>query len=289
MAHKSTLMHEPNVTLASQWTDLVFHVLAHVAATAHRPSSIFDPHYIDFCKIQLGSPTERALAQDIAVLAQVLDTHERLAKAQVLAWLFLDLDQSARVASSEIHELDPGQVASPAALRAICNLGFRVECLRAAAELEAEHYRKLPMPHVPSPRLEKGFSQLAVVAPRLGDTQVSVSRALCRRGRIFEGTIVVGCPDEQLGVSEHHVIWQAAHEATVLEVEQPAVEAGLDERAIEAAALVLMTERATRANLAEEHGLWLAHFGPHYPRPKRKRLSDLARAVIDTCERATQD
>ncbi|MBW2459905.1 MAG: hypothetical protein JRI68_35775, partial [Deltaproteobacteria bacterium] len=83
----------PALLPARSWPDLVFHVLAHVADTAHLPASVFDPTYVQYAEGHLGPAAQRPLAEDAAVLGRVLPTHEELARAQLLAWLFDDVDQ----------------------------------------------------------------------------------------------------------------------------------------------------------------------------------------------------
>jgi hypothetical protein len=60
-----------------------------------------------------------------------------------------------------------------------------------------------------------------------------------------------------------HAALQAAHEATVLEVNEAAAMGGspLPERAAEAVAVIVFAERAAAHGRAGDHGVWAAHFG----------------------------
>ena len=266
--------------MAPPWRDLVFHVLAHVGETAHLPSSVFSAGYVAFVEGSLGSAANRSLAEDCRLLGQILNTHESLARAQVLAWLFDDLEQIAATRDCELTALDVAHVANAEALATLCRDIPALEILRAAAELEADHYLRLPPVAPVSRSLGARLGELGRVAPMLPAFRVRLCRALGVRGRAFAGEIVVGCPGSDGGPTVEHAAWQAAHEATVMEVAQ---HAHLAERNCETAALVLLGERATAAQLVDPHAVWLAHLGNNVPLLDRENCPGEVIRAVDTC------
>ena len=251
------MIEEP--LLGPAWADLVFHVLAHVRPIGPFPSSLFDETYIAFAARHAGPPSNRALETDVATLARIVTSHESLARLQWVARLFEDPIAAQAVARCELSELRDHDVADAAALRALSGLWNAAEVLRAAAELEAPHYAKLPRV-VADPELAAALERVSDAAPWLSGLRVECLRALRLRGRVFEAKIWVGVPCAELYVSAEHVAVQAGHEATVAEVGDAARAQGrrLGERDIEHDALVLFAERAARSGIAGAHASWWA-------------------------------
>ena len=236
------------------------HVLAHVTTTAAIAASVHDPAYVRWADAALGPASERALAEDAAVLGRSLASHETLARAQLLAWLFDDAERAAAVAQRDLGELHADEVDRPALLAPLIELGPALEVLRCAAELEREGLAALGSPRVDGAELGGAVEALVQVAPELATSRLSCLRSLRLRGRLYGDEIWIGAPGPELNLATEHVAWQAAHEATVREV----AHAGrLVERSVEAVALVLLAERAERAGRREAHHRWLAHLaGP---------------------------
>lgn len=230
--------------LASAWTEAVFHVLAHVDVGAI-PASCHDLRWIRFAAERLGPARERKLAEDAAVLATLLGDHDRLAFAQALAWAFASAEEARAAVSRDLSEL------AGDAIRTALAAGPAAEVLRAAAELELDALEALEAPSSAAEEMRSALAAVAPAAPHLANCQVSLARPLPVRGRAFGTSIVVGVPGVP-GAEAGFCAWQAAHEATVLEIGAgPFVE-------VERRALALLRSRARRAGLAAEHARWLS-------------------------------
>jgi hypothetical protein len=264
------------------WADLVFHVLAHVGATAELPASLYDQRYVAYCEKRLGAAAQRSLGQDSVLLGQIAPRHEDLARIQLVAWLFRDLDGAAARAGAALSDLGPDDVLDPALLAGV---DPAAELLWCAALLELEAFRALPPALGVAHELTGALARATAVAPGISECRIETVRSLCRRGRVRKSTIWIGLPDLELGVSTSHLIWQASHEATVRELAErvrslPA-EARPAERAIEHAAVVQLAERARAAGLSAEHAAWMAHFGENAPPLARASLPESARRLLD--------
>lgn len=245
------------------WADLVFHVLAHAERTAALASSLVSPAYVAHAARILGPASGRALGADAALLGELLATHEQLAMVQGLAWLFDGIELARASADRDLAALSANDVSSGALLALLRDAGPAVELLRCAALLEAEAFARLPAPELDRAALASALSVTQTAAPSLARHRVGICRALHQRGRVFGPSLLVGAPVPGSGPEIEHFAWQAAHEATVAEV-QRAARAGphVGERAIEHAALVLLGRRARRVRLGDAHARWIAHLAP---------------------------
>jgi hypothetical protein len=250
-------------------------VLAHVRSS--QPSSVYEPRWVAF--VAAHARGEGTLQEDVAALESAAMTHDALAEVQLLAWLFESAARTARLVDRPLSELLPHEVDAPALLPQLLRSRSLpvIEVLRAAAELEAEAYARLPPPNALP--FEEALARVARAAPFLGRCTVEHVRPLMLRGRVFGRRIWVGTPCASLGPSAEHVAWQAAHEATVTEVTVRASALGLPPAylPVERCALHLLQARAAKARLGEDHARWLAHFG---------RLPAFDRASIDEAYRA---
>jgi len=79
------------------------------------------------------------LAEDVAVLARALATHEQLACAQLLAWLFDGPAQALACATRDLGDLKPEEVVAAELLAPLSRAGPAVEVLRCAIELGTRH------------------------------------------------------------------------------------------------------------------------------------------------------
>ena len=256
---------EPN-----DWAELVFHVLAHVRGTAHLPASVYDETYVSFVESHVGPAATRTLAEDAAALTAALPNHETLARGQLVARLFDSIESAMSHAATDLEDL--GGAATT--LRLVAR---GAELLRCAALLEADTFATLPAATRDLVELNAALEVTQRVSPTLADHKLMLLRPLRLRGRLFHDEIWLGAPDAVLGPSAEHVAWQAAHEASVGEVACAAHRTA--ERGIEHIALVLMTERAADAGLADAHAHWLAHFG-ELPTPQRDALNEPSRAIL---------
>jgi hypothetical protein len=263
-----------------RFADLVFHVLAHVESVV--PASVYDPVYVAFAARHLGPAQERSLGADAAALRALALDHEAFARLQALAWLFADLEQSSAAAVHDLAELRPRDVADPELLAALPKEDARLELLRCAVELERAAFEALPPVEVEHASLEQCLESVARAAPELRACRVAIVRALGLRGRVRGDEIWVGARYDEGGASPEHAAWQAAHEATVREVERQSASLGSGrERAIEALAVVLLGARALRSGLAGEHARWFDHFGGRAGSLDPARLPVESRALFE--------
>lgn len=276
----------PNLLPARSWPDLVFHVLAHVAGTAHLPASVFDPTYIRYAEGHLGPAEHRPLGEDAALLGQVLPTHELLARAQLLGWLFDEVEQAMSSSERDLAALEPSQFVRPQLLRSLVAAGPAVEVLRCAALLEHQAQAELPDLEFDEPALSAALAPVARAAPRLAACGLRPLRSLRLRGRLLGEEIWVGVPVPELALDVDHVAWQAGHEATVKEVGEVAGHPW-PERQVEQVALVLLAERAAEAGLQDGHARWLGHFGEPGPSTARARLGPGELGLLVACRRGS--
>jgi hypothetical protein len=102
------------------------------------------------------------------------------------------------------------------------------------------------------------------VAPRLRSLPVRMLRVLGMRGRLWRDMICVGIPLESGEPTLEHVLWQAAHEATVCEIAERAAreQRPLPEREVEQFSVALLARRARRSAAVTGHGRWLGRMAP---------------------------
>jgi hypothetical protein len=229
----------------------------------------------------MGPTFGRALATDAAALAAACKEHAPLARLSWVALLFSDLSQALGQAELELSALSDAAVASPNALRAVRE-DPAAEILRCAAYLEAEDWSSLPALSVDLASLRAQLAALVPAAPLLSQLSMYCSPALRLRGRAWGDAVWVGCPCPELELEGEHVAWQAAHEATVVEVERLSAERGtvLDFASLEHTALLLLRTRAQTLGHRAAHQEWLQHLSA-VPTLSRDALNEPARAVYD--------
>lgn len=240
------------------WADLVFHVLAHVSSGNHLAPSLHDASYCAQVAALLGSPTSRPLGEDILALGALSLDHETMATAQLLAWLFDSVEQAQSVAARSLASLRPEEVARPALLPAL-SVDFS-ELLFCAALLELDPWSTLPsIQSEYGDSLQKAILALTEVAPRLAGVRLASLRSLGLRGRVAFGEVWVGAPGWGQGTLER-CSWQAAHEATVLEVSERWPEEAALHDAREELAIELLRRRAKARGVEAAHARWLSSF-----------------------------
>lgn len=241
--------------LVNGWAEAVFHVLAHVRGTAHLAASAYDAGYVADVARQLGPAGQRQLGDDAVMLGHLLGTHDVLAAAQCLAWLFRSPARAEAAAGRDLADLAPEDVDAPALLPGVRKTGAAAEILRATAELEAPLLAALPRPAIDLGALGDALARVTGAAPHLAACTVGVLRPLGRRGRVLGREIWVGA------TSIDHLAWQAAHEATVAEVAAAMRSRGETptHARMEREAIALLEERARAAGLTAPHRAWLGH------------------------------
>lgn len=244
-AHDRGYHHEVDLEVhAGSWPEAVLHVLAHVEAPGV-PASLHSPWYVRFAEAALGPASQRTLAEDAQVLARLAGDHHTLSQLQQVAWSSSELTDTAR------------------------------ELLRCAALLEADAIWRLPPPGCDLASLEVALQGLIACAPALAEARITLLRPMTTHGRVRKNAIWLGVPGH--GVTQEHVIMQAAHEATVTEV---AKVSALPEREVEAVALVLLASRCASGH-AELHRAWRATWQVRAEHLDADRLPRAARVVLD--------
>src|SRR5688500_4294288 len=190
------------------FADLVFHVLAHVEATAALPSSLYDATYVALCQRELGAIEQRQLGADVKALGAVLGTHQALAAVQRLAWLHETIAESEQVETRSLNELAPGDVARPALLAELVREAQpALELLRCAVALERPHHARLALAEVAADEqdeLLQVVTELCAVAPGLARARIAYVRSLGRRGRVWGSEIWLGLPGSENGPTPEH-------------------------------------------------------------------------------------
>jgi hypothetical protein len=248
----------------NDYADLVFHVLAHFDRTAGLPSSLYDPAYITLCRRELGPSEGRQLGAEIELLQPLLTSHAALIAVQRLAWLHESIEESAGCESRSLSELTPRDVTRPALLAALQREPSEaLELLRRAVALERPEHARLPPAALAANaqgELLRTVNELCSIAPRLSRARIVYVRSLGRRGRVWGDEIWLGVPGSENGPTPELAAWQAAHEATVVEVQEVAeqVAPGTHELQLESVALQLLAARAVSAELSARHKAWFS-------------------------------
>ncbi len=268
------------VTPASDWAQLVFHVLAHLKPQTNMPASLYDAHYVRWCEQHLEPAQLRTLAADTEALSQLCPTHAQLARLSLMPLLFSSIAQAERCHAAELSELKASEVDS-AELLASLRVHDASELLRCAALLECSTWERLPQ-FAPGSALEERLQELAPLTPTLANMQVHTVPALRLRGRVMQRKIWIGLPNDVFGPSVEHVCWQAVHEATVLEVSDVSreLQTPLAHEALEQTSLCLLAERVRGSDWATHHQAWLRHFAA-LPAMARTALNAASRAILE--------
>ncbi len=266
--------------ISDPWTALVFHVLAHVPASG-APADLFSAEYAQYVADAAGPAASRPLDEGVAALASSVRSHEAWVLLQHVAWLFDGLATAQVTALIDLAALAGAAGVRMASLRALGPVLPAAELLRASALLEALVHASLPAPAWDRAALAAELARACAIAPRLATSSVHVVPALTFHGRVFGGTVWIGAPVERFRVSVAHAALQAAHEATVLEVNEAAAGGGmpLAERAGEAVAVVVLAERAAAQGRSGEHAVWAARFGLRAEHFARERLPPSSAAL----------
>ena len=257
------------IATARPFADLVFHVLAHVPGDA--AASAYDPAYAAWSEARIGPPAERSLAEDARALEALAPTHDALVRAQLLAWLFSDRDRARSVWERPLSELGPNEVDDPSALSVAGDPA--AELLWCAVALEDEAHARLPAMRAND--VADAALGLAGVAPTITGLDLGIVRSLRLRGRVRGREIWIGEPGA--GATLDHVAWQAAHEATAVELGEH--DPRLPFASIEHGSVVLLAMRAERAGRAADHARWIAAL--RTPDPRVESLAPELRAIVE--------
>jgi hypothetical protein len=249
------------------WSELVLHVLAHLSHTAPLPASLYHADYLQEAERHLGSIFDRALGDDIAALTSQLTTHEQLTAVQLVARLHPSIAAARRTEQRALYALvDDGDADLVVRDYLVARCPVAAELLRCAALLELSHFLEWPLPNLElaQEKLERVLPVFCSVAPELRRRPIRMLRTLGQRGRAWSDAIWVGIPVECGSPSWGHVLWQACHEATVLEVADRAGDErrSISERDVERLAVALLARRAAKARMRSGHDSWLSRMTP---------------------------
>ncbi len=204
-----------SLALADDYTQLAFHVLAHVPRTG--PGDLFNCQHCGSASATFSADAQRLLLDDSHVLARIAGPSpadetrpvaENLDRAveptdlsalDLLPELHRSLTAFRRSAARPLADLAPHEVADPAALRALQRLGPAAELLHAQMgllhhEFLAVHARHIqPWGQSTIAAITPWLAALADHAPGLADARVELVWALGPHGRAMPDRILIGC------------------------------------------------------------------------------------------------
>jgi hypothetical protein len=239
-----------NVGVADGFTQLVFHLLAHVRRAG--PGDLFDRTYVAWVREVFAGEVQRQLEEDAAVLSALWRGSPALDVLDVVSELHGSLASFGRTASRALADVRADEVAGPEVLRALQEIGAPGELVHAAFGLLAGDFARVleesigPGLRVEVDGLAAVIAGLAAWVPGLAEARVEVVWALGGRGRAMPGRILIG-----RGADAGIV---AAHEMAVCASGQ------VDYVRAEWAALVRLAGwlREAPAELRAMHARWLA-------------------------------
>jgi len=243
--------------IADTYTQLVFHVLAHVRLTG--PGDLFDRRYIDWAAERFSAEDTELLAQGATWLACVWAMDPRCDQLHRFCDLHRDVAELLAHADRSLIELHPHEVADPALLEAVRELEG-AELLHASLAVLAPRFTEVIAEQAPAlerARVSVGewLACLAEWCPGLADTRVELVWALGPHGRALPGRCLVGAPTPWSGCSSARQAVLAAHEHAVT-----LAGSGDDYVGEEWTALTELATWLERADpeLRAAHGAWLA-------------------------------
>ncbi len=242
--------------IADEFTQLVFHVLAHVPLAG--PGDVHDPRYIGWATARSSDEDRALLDHDAGLLARVWAGDPRCAALHELCELHQSWPRFAATAGRALAELDEREVDDPALLDRLRGVEG-AELFHAALALLGPGFRRTfaelrPALATADAELRRWIDRLAPRCPGLADARVELVWALGVHGRGFARRILVGAPAAWNGCSAARQAVLAAHEHAVL-----AGDAG-DYATQEWVALVELARclRGAEPELREAHRNWLA-------------------------------
>lgn len=239
---------------------LIWHVLAHIPSSG--PGGCYQPEYVQYCASRLGNISERYLLSGVRALRRWVSDAELGVSLQRLAWLVGD----AECLGDELDWLELWPAWSSASSASQYERATRE--LHAACVQEQSTWSSLEQP--PNTfLLQGGLTELLWAAPLLRGKMVRELMPLWRAGRALPtGEIWVGVAEPGYGPPLGAVLWQACHEATVLELSEVGI---FSFEEIELGAVVLLAERMRRGDYAEalrwakSYTAWRARLAPGLP------------------------
>lgn len=243
-----------HVAAADGFTQLVFHVLAHVPRPG--PGDLYDRHHRDRSARCFGAGTRALLASDAATLAALWRSSPALDVLDALPELHASLPAFRRTAARALAELTADDVACPAVLFALQRLGAAAELIHATMSLVVDEFACVHE-GVIEPALASAcgaiaalLAPLAATVPGLDAARIELVWALGSRGRALPGRLLVGTPRADIDPRLPAVL--AVHEHAVSTSGQ------VDHLRAEWSALIRGARWLRPTPLCDLHARWLA-------------------------------
>lgn len=254
---------------ADEFTQLVFHVLAH--AQLRGPGDVHDRRYVAWASERFDVADQQLLEHDSSLLARMWNEDARRYDAlHRVCELHAGLEGLIACSDRSLAELSPHEVADPALLERLRELPG-AELLHATLALLAPGFARAFADLRPT--LEHAAASVRAWIERLGQhceglthARVELVWALGLHGRALSNRILVGAPAQWNGCTPARQAVLAAHEHTVAQVDSD------DYVTVEWTALLELAQQLREADppLRDAHREWLASLD----------LSPLLRAVV---------
>lgn len=207
--------------IADEFTQLVFHVLAHVPlreAGCDGPGDVHDRRYVAWVREHAADEVE-ILSADAALLARSWASDPRYDRLHLLAELHRGWAGFWACAGRSLAELDASEVARPGLLASVRELDG-AELIHATMGLIGPGFRVLLERQGPELRasavaIRAWIDLLAGLVPGLGEARIELVWALGVHGRALSDRILVGAPVAWSGTTPARQAVLAAHEHCV--------------------------------------------------------------------------
>jgi hypothetical protein len=206
--------------IADAYTQLVFHVLAHVRLSWPEagPGDIHDPRYVAW--VRAHAETEAAaLVADAALLARLWASDPRYDRLHSLAQLHRGWAGFWACADRSLAELDPSEVADPGLLARLRELDG-AELIHATMALLGPGFLLVLAKQGPELRAAADATRIWIkrldpLVPGLGEARIELVWALGVHGRAFPDRLLIGAPVAWSATTPARQAVLAAHEHTV--------------------------------------------------------------------------
>lgn len=248
-----------SLVAADGFSQLVFHVLAHVPRTG--PGALFDARHVARCEYFFSRTAQRLLTRDARTLGRLWQLSPALDVLDALPDLHTSLSAFRRTADRPLADVRPDEVASPALLLALQRHGATAELVHTMLGLLVDEFIRVhglriePLLDHATRAIGPWMERLAAFVPGLAAARVELVWGLGRRGRALPGRIFVGGVDPEDEPLNAAIV--AVHEHAV------STSGHLDYLRSEWSALVRGARwlRAAPAPLRDAHAHWLANLG----------------------------